>query len=134
MPRLFPLLFLCLFVPLLISCNKDDDEDVSPNLRLLTDGQWTGQAVYFGGQDQTDVFEQETGIDFTKYTSLFNRDGTYSDTYDTQEINGTWEYENDERVILFDKGDSDEYTVVISKLDDDELHYQQDGIEFRFRR
>ncbi|WP_266205356.1 hypothetical protein [Pontibacter kalidii] len=135
MPRLKLLYFLFAALSLvsLASCGDDDDDDVSPNVALLTQGEWTGSAVFVNGTDRTGEFEAQSGIDISLYTSLFERDGTYTDRYnDTVLVDGTWEYENAERVILFDKGTSDEYRVVISKLDEDELFYIQAGIEFRF--
>lgn len=117
----------------LSSC-KDDDDDVSPNVSLLTNGEWTGSAVFINGDDFTAEFEAEYGIDLTRYTSKFERGGTYIDKYaGTTMVEGTWEYENNERIILFDKG-ADEYRTVISKLDEDELFYMQGGAEFRFTR
>lgn len=116
-------------------CSKDDEEDVSPNVSLLTAGTWTGNAVYTNGDNITAEFEDQTQIDITKYTTTFKREGTYTDSYEGDVVaNGTWAYENNERVIVFDKGTADEYSVVISKLDEDELFYVQSGFEFRFRR
>ena len=128
--------YLCaLLLPLfLISCGKDDDEDVSPNVARLTAGEWRGAAIYFNGQNVTgDVLEVDK-FDITQVTSKFERDGTYRETYGTSEYAGEWEYQNDDRIIVFDAGTRDEYTVVISKLDDDELHYLQAGYELRFVR
>ncbi|SFF92450.1 hypothetical protein [Pontibacter chinhatensis] len=116
----------------LSSC-KDDDDDVSPNVSLLTNGEWTGSAVFINGDDLTAEFEAEYGIDLTRYTSKFERDGKYVDKYaGTTMVEGAWEFENGERIIIFDKGTSTEYTVVISKLDEDELFYMQGAAEFRF--
>lgn len=130
------LLFFCaLLLPVfLVSCGDDDDDDVSPNVSFLTAGEWTGNAIYQDGEDITDeVFE--LGFDVTKYNLKFNRDGTYQDRYPGQSFpGGTWVFENNERVIVFEKGTDDEYTVVVSKLDNDELIYLDSGFEFRFVR
>ncbi|PTX14491.1 hypothetical protein C8N40_111156 [Pontibacter mucosus] len=131
--KLFCLLFAALCVVTFTSC-KDDDDDVSPNVSLLTNGEWTGNAVFINGDDFTAEFEAEYGIELARYTSKFERDGSYIDKYaGTTMAEGTWEYENNERIILFDKG-ADEYRAVISKLDEDELFYMQGGAEFRFTR
>ncbi|AKD04514.1 hypothetical protein POKO110462_06970 [Pontibacter korlensis] len=124
---------VCLFT--FSACNDDDEDDVSPNVSLLTGERWTGSAVFINGEDRTEEFEQEYEIDITQYTSQFERDGTYTDRYNGNVlVDGTWEYGNNERIIIFDKGTQDEYTVVISKLDEDELFYLQGGLEFRFTR
>lgn len=117
------------------SCSDDDDNDVSPNVSLLTAGVWTGSAVYVNGQDQTSTIEDANGIEWNKFTTVFERDGTYVESYDSDSIDeGVWIYENDERVIRFNSGTSNEYTVVISKLDEDEFFYIQNGLELRFTR
>lgn len=132
--RLLYFLFAAVCLASFTSCD-DDDDDVSPNVALLTGGEWTGNAVYLNGEDETALFEERSGIDISNYTSVFERDGTYTDYYEGDElIDGTWEYENNERVIIFDRGTTDEYQVVISKLDEDELWYLQSGTEFRFVR
>jgi hypothetical protein len=133
--KLLYFLFAAMCVVSLSGCGDDDDDDVSPNMALLTRGEWTGSAIFYNGQDISSEFEANYGIDITRYTSHFERDGSYIDHYEGSVLaDGTWEYENDERVILFDKGTSDEYRVVISKLDERELHYIQGGAEFRFTR
>lgn len=130
--------FLCaLLLPVfLVSCGKDDDDDdVSPNVALLTAGEWNGDAVYFNGEDITDILIEEEDFDIRDYSSEFERDGTYTDSFEGQvSLEGDWEFENNERVIVFDKGTDEEYTVVVSKLDEDELNYVQNGYEFRFVR
>ncbi|WP_276495689.1 hypothetical protein [Pontibacter litorisediminis] len=132
--KLLNLIFAAMCMVAFTSC-KDDDDDVSPNVSLLTNGEWTGNAVYYLGQDVSAEYEEQTGMDILQYTSLFNRDGTYSDQYaGAPLVDGTWEYGNDERVIIFDEGTRNEYTVVISKLEENELWYLQGGIEYRFTR
>lgn len=133
--RLLYFLFAAICFVSFTGCSDDDDENISPNVALLTGGEWTGSAVYFDGQDQTDEFEELSGIEISSYSSVFERDGTYTDYYDGDVIaDGVWEYGNNERVIIFDRGTTNEYTVVISKLDEDELWYLQSGYEFRFVR
>ncbi|RIJ41928.1 hypothetical protein [Pontibacter oryzae] len=133
--RFLPLLLLCFFVITLTSCDKDEKDDVSPNMSLITAGTWTGSAIYIDGENITNEFEEETGLDFGRYTSKFERDGTYTDTYDGRVVvEGTWEYGNNERIVIFEKGTTNKYEVVISKLDEDEFFYQQSGIEYRFKR
>lgn len=118
----------------LVSCDKDKKDDVSPNVALLTAGEWRGSAVFLNGEDQTAAFE-ESNFYLSDYSAKFERDGSYAEYYDGNTlVDGIWEYENNERVIVFDKGTDNEYKVVISKLDDDELFYIQSGYEFRFVR
>lgn len=128
------LLLASLFMVALASCDKDDDDDVSPNVRLLTEGEWKVSAVYFNEEDITDEYNEQSNFDVTTYTSKFERDGTYIDKFDGQTHDGTWRFENNERIIIFDEGTADEYTVTVSKLDEDELFYLQNGVEFRFQR
>ncbi|MEJ8755786.1 lipocalin family protein [Pontibacter sp. H259] len=126
-----------LLVPLfLVSCGDDDDDNgISPNVSLLTAGEWRGDAIYSDGEDVTDLILEENGFDMTLYRSKFERDGTYQDSYPNETIpEGTWKFENNERIIVFEDGTDDEYYVVVSKLDEDELSYVQSGFEFRFVR
>ncbi|GHA65309.1 hypothetical protein [Pontibacter akesuensis] len=133
--NLLAILFLTLFSLTLSSCGKDDDDDVSPNVSLLTGGEWTGSAIYVDGEDLTDRIKEQQGFDWKAYTTTFDRDGSYVETYQGDVVvEGVWEYKNNERVILFDKDTQDEYEVVVSKLDEDEFWYIQDGAELRFRR
>lgn len=131
--KLLCLLFAALSVVTFTGC-KDDDDDVSPNVSLLTAGKWTGKAIFIGSDEVTEE-AAEQGFDIRKYTHEFRRDGTYTDNYTGgQPIEGEWVYENGERIIVFDKGKSSEYKVVISRLDDKEFHYIQDGLELQFVR
>ncbi|PRY15410.1 hypothetical protein CLV24_10231 [Pontibacter ummariensis] len=134
----FRLLYYCLALVCLVSftgCGDDDEDDVSPNVSLLTGGEWAGNAVFYNGEDISELYEQETGMDITSLDALFERDGTFVETYDgTTVAEGTWEFLNDERVLVFDPNNSDSYETVIYKLDEDELFYQQNGVEFRFVR
>ncbi|WP_162426999.1 hypothetical protein [Pontibacter pudoricolor] len=130
--------FLCLLVLpfLMASCGKDDDDDdVSPNISMLTAGVWTGDAIIIEGEDITDEILESDGFDWTLYTTEFEREGTYNESYvGDPQIDGIWEFQNNERIIVFDKGTDKEYYVVIAKLDDNEFFYVQDGVEFRFVR
>lgn len=120
----------------LVSCDKDDDGDnVSPNVALLTAGEWQGSAVYRNGEDNTSEFEELNHIDWNNHSAIFKRDGSYAQYYeDNALIEGMWAFENDEQVIVFDKGTDDEYSIIISKLDEDEFFYVQSGVEFRLVR
>jgi len=128
--------FLCalLFPLFLVSCGKDDDEDVSPNVALLTAGKWTGNAIYLDGDNVTNEVLEDFGFDITDDSFVFTRAGEYTESYGGQDLDGTWVYENNERVIVFDKGTNDEFTAVISKLDEDEFSYVAGSYEFRYRR
>lgn len=133
--NLLAIFFLTLCTLSLSSCGKDDDDDVSPNVSLLTGGEWKGSAIYVDGEDITDRIKEQQSFDWRAYTTTFNRDGSYEEAYQGDVVvEGMWEYKNSERVILFDKDTQDEYEVVISKLDEDEFWYIQDGAELRFRR
>lgn len=68
-------LFLTLCCAAFTSCGDDDDDDVSPNVSLLTNGEWTGSAIYYMGQNVTDDILAEDGFDFSKYTSNFEQIG-----------------------------------------------------------
>ncbi|MBC5774987.1 lipocalin family protein [Pontibacter sp. KCTC 32443] len=129
-------LLAILFPLFLVSCGDDDDDDVSPNIAQLTAGEWTGDAIIVDGEDITDeLLEEEEPFDFRQYTSQFERAGTYNESYQGRTVaEGDWEYQNNDRIIVFDEGTSREYYVVIAKLDDDELFYVQDGVEYRFVR
>ncbi|NDK55945.1 hypothetical protein [Pontibacter fetidus] len=130
--------FLCaiLFTFMLAGCGKDDDDDnATPNLKYLTDGDWTGDAIYLDGVDVTDEILDEQGFDITEYLLVFERDGSYLERYNGQiQAEGKWEFDNSERIIVYDRGTDDEYSIVISKLDQDEFSFVQSGYEFRFRR
>ncbi|MCJ8166632.1 hypothetical protein MKJ04_17435 [Pontibacter sp. E15-1] len=133
--RLFSLLFALLCLTAFVGCDKKDSDSVSPNVSLLTKGQWTGSAIYIEGEDKTAEIKEQASFDFTKYATSFDREGNYEDFYEGDSVmKGTWEYANDERVIEFDKATADTYTVVISKLDEDEFTYVQNGVEYRFKR
>lgn len=133
------LLLASLFIVSLSSCGKEEDDDISPvvssNLVLLTAGEWTGSTVFNNGEDQTTVFEESNQFNLSNYAAVFERDGSYTEFYENETIaDGVWEFRNDERVIVFNKGTEDEYSVVISKLDEDEFFYIQSGNEFRLAR
>jgi hypothetical protein len=130
--------FLCaiLFTFFLAGCGKDDDDDnATPNLKYLTDGDWTGDAIYENGEDVTDLILNEQGFDITQYLLEFERDGSYLERYNGQiQAEGEWEFDNGERIIVYDRGTDNEYSIVISKLDQDEFFFVQSGFEFRFTR
>ena len=133
--RHFTLLLASFFMLAFVSCSKDDDDDVSPNIAMLTAGEWKGSAIFSNGVDVTAEVEENSGIEWKKFTTIFNRDGTYIESYDGDTIDeGVWIYENNERVIKFNSGTSNEYKVVISNLDEDELAYIQGGLELMFTR
>ncbi|MBB6612020.1 hypothetical protein H7F15_13300 [Pontibacter sp. Tf4] len=133
-------LLCAVLLPLfLVSCGNDDDDDpadnVSPNVALLTAGVWTGDAIIIEGEDVTDEILEDQEFDFRLYTTEFERDGTYNESYDGDtQVDGKWEFQNDERIIVFEKGTATEYYVVVAKLDEDEFFYVQEGVEFRFVR
>ncbi|MFD2999425.1 hypothetical protein ACFS7Z_03550 [Pontibacter toksunensis] len=133
--RNFTLLLTSIFMLALAGCSKDDDDDVSPNIAMLTAGEWKGSAVFSNGVDITKEVEEKSGFVWQNFTTVFNRDGSYVESYDGDTIDeGVWVYENDERVIKFNSGTTNEYKVVISKLDEDELSYLQGGLELMFTR
>lgn len=131
----FPFLLTCLLFVVLTSCNKDEEEQISPNLVLLTGGTWQGAGVFVGSQDFTDEFENQSGFDFREYSTKFERDGTYTDFYQSTSVStGTWEFINNEQGIIVDKETDDELEVTISKLTETEFNYITSGAEFRMTR
>ena len=101
---------------------------------MLTAGEWTGDAVFLDGEDVTDQVNEDFGFDITQDRYTFERNGDYTESIAGNNLEGKWEYQNNERVIVFDEGTDDEFTVVISKLDEDEFFYdvlhRPDGAAF----
>ncbi|WP_026236342.1 hypothetical protein [Pontibacter roseus] len=120
--RLLSLLFALLLVTSLTGCGKDDDKGPS-NRDFLTAGTWTGNAIVVNGNDLTREFreDEEFPYDISQNTIKFDKAGTYLDSYGGRTDNGTWEFANGEKELLMDKGTTNEYTLIIDRLNDKEL-------------
>ncbi|GAB3203277.1 hypothetical protein ABID22_000933 [Pontibacter aydingkolensis] len=126
--RLLPLLLLLLTVAF-TSCDKDKDEDPAPtNTDFLTAGTWKGFGIYYAGQNLTNEFAED-GYDMTKYSLRFEKNGNFTETYDGSSSPGKWEFANNEKTILLNKGTSDEFPLTVNKLDAQELYIEY-TIEF----
>ncbi|MFD2245294.1 hypothetical protein [Pontibacter ruber] len=135
--RLITLLFLSFFVVTLASCD-DDDEDKDPSRTdLLTAGLWTGNSVYYQGQDVSQFLRDSAQFEIKDLTTRFDKNGEYRETLG-RTIVGTWEFANNEQDIIFDKGTNNELTVNVTRLTATEFYYEQDFqgtiLEFRFLR
>jgi hypothetical protein len=125
------LLFTALCLITLVSCDKDKDDNPTTKADLLTAGKWTGNKVYSGGQDITEMAKQ-FGFDVTKGTVQFRKDGTYSTTFEGDTEQGTWEFTQGESHIMLDN----DYEVKINKLDSKNffMYDHEDDMEIRYVR
>ncbi len=116
-------LFAALFMVTMVSCDDDDDDNVDPtasNTELLTAGVWTGNKVFFNGNDVTELAKDQ--IDVSTTTVKFETNGTYTGTIPGRtEASGTWEFTNDESQVIMDSGTDNELTVDINMLSATEL-------------
>ncbi|MFD2999424.1 hypothetical protein ACFS7Z_03545 [Pontibacter toksunensis] len=137
------LLLVTLLTFSLTGC-KDDKEEASPYTAFLTDGVWTGDAIYAGQfpvttlltlAGQTELAEA-LNIKTTKFE--FERDGTFTATKDGVTENGTWKFANDENQIIISgdnlvlTGGNNEATLDILKLDDSKFNLQIDVEEMGY--
>jgi hypothetical protein len=84
------LLFLILPLLFFVSCDKDDDDDVSERFRLLTSPVWILEELLVNGIEPTEGFL----ANFRGETD-FREDGTGS----FGELSGTWEFRQNETQI-----------------------------------
>lgn len=111
--HLITLLLVTLCTLSLTSCDDDDEENVSPNEALLTNGEWTGEGIYARpypflpltnlAEFLRTVGEDELAdeLDITTTTFDFEPDGTFSATRDGDTETGTWEFtDNEQRIII----------------------------------
>lgn len=139
--KLLTFLFALLLVTSMTSCDKDKDKEPT-NRDLLTSANWTGHSVWAYGNDISELFLDELGYDIKKNIVKFDKAGTYVDSYERRSLNGTWEFADNDKSIIFDKGTGDEYKASVLMLTDKELRMEQtleteDGdltLEFRFTR
>ena len=139
--QLLTFLFALLLVTSMTSCDKDKDKEPSQR-DLLTSSSWKGESVWAYGSDISGLFLDELGYDVKKNTVKFDKAGTYVDSYERRSLNGTWEFADNDKSIIFDKGTEDEYKASVLMLTDKELRMEQtleteDGdltLEFRFIR
>lgn len=137
------LLLVTLFTLSLTGC-KDKKENVSPKTAFLTDGVWTGDAIYAGQfpvtalltfAGQTELAEA-LNIKSTEFD--FNRDGTFTATKDGVKENGTWKFSEDEKQITISgdnlvlTGGSNEATLDILRLDDSKFNLKIDAEEMGY--
>ncbi|MBX0335301.1 hypothetical protein K3G39_18860 [Pontibacter sp. HSC-14F20] len=122
--KLLTFLFALLLVTSMTSCDKDKDKEPS-NRDLLTAEKWTGHSFWAFGNDISDLFLEQLNYDIKKNTVKFDKAGTYVDSYERTSISGTWEFANDDKSIIFDKGTEDEYTATVLLLTDKELRMDQ---------
>lgn len=138
------LLLVTLFTLSLTGCKDDKEDDASPNTAFLTDGVWTGDAIYAGQfpvttlltlAGQTELAEA-LNIKSTKFD--FNRDGTFTATKDGVTENGTWKFSEDEKQItitgdnLVLTGGSNEATLNILRLDASKFNLEIDVEEMGY--
>ncbi|PKV75860.1 hypothetical protein [Pontibacter ramchanderi] len=105
------------------SCDKDDDKEPSQR-DLLTSSAWKGEAIMANGRDISDIYYEEIGYDIKKNTVKYDKAGTYVDSYERMSLSGTWEFANNDKSIIFDKGTEDEYTAKVLKLTNSELQLE----------
>ncbi|PVY37381.1 hypothetical protein [Pontibacter virosus] len=122
--KLLSFLFALLLVTSMTSCDKDKDKEPS-NRDLLTAETWTGHSFWAYGNDISDMFLEQLGFDIKKNSVKFDKAGTYVDSYERSSLSGTWEFANDDKSIIFDKGTDDEYTASVLMLTDKELRLEQ---------
>ncbi len=104
----------------LIGCSKD--KEVEPTQTdLLAAGTWTGYGIYYTGQDVSKEFRDDLGYDITKYSVKFDKAKTFLETYDGTTRTGKWEFANNEKEIILDKGTNTELVLTVLKLDAKEL-------------
>lgn len=120
--------FLTLFVASLlmlslVSCDKDDDKDLSKK-DLLTGGEWTGDQIWMLGNNMTETLKNY-GVTASQTKIDFKKDGTYTIKYEGEtQQDGEWEFGSDETVFITNKGTSDETEYTINKLTSSELHME----------
>lgn len=125
------LLFTMLCLITLVSCGKDKDDEPSPHMAHLTAGTWTGNKIFSEGQDYT-LIAKQLGFDVTKMTVQFNKNGTYTSSFEGDTEEGTWKFTQEETHLMLD----DDYEVKINKLDANNffMYDHEDDIEIRYVR
>lgn len=122
--KLLTFLFALLLVTSMTSCDKDKDKEPSQR-DLLTSSTWKGESLWAFGRDISDLYNDEIGYDIKKNTVKYDKAGTYVDSYERLSLNGTWEFADNEKTIIFDKGTEDEYKASVLMLTDKELRMEQ---------
>lgn len=116
-------LFASLFMVSLTSCDKDEDEGLSKT-ELLTGGEWTGDQIWMLGKNVTEELKAYN-VSASKTKINFKKDGSYTTKYDGDVMEeGDWEFGSGEKVIITDKGTSDETEYKVNKLTSSELHLE----------
>lgn len=136
--RLFSFLISLMFVTLLTGCGKDDESYSPKNVDLLTAATWTGVSMFRDGVDVTQLLIDKENYDIKKQLWKYEKDGTYTSSYERKALLGTWEFLDNEQNILHDKNQKDELNVRIIKLTDSELNleytYRDKLYEERYKR
>lgn len=122
--KLLTFLFALLLVTSMTSCDKDKDKEPT-NKDILTSSIWKGESIWAYGSDISDFYYDEIGYDIKKNTVKYDKAGTYVDTYERLSWNGTWEFADNDKSIIFDKGTDEEYTASVLMLTDKELRMEQ---------
>ncbi|OKL41721.1 hypothetical protein [Pontibacter flavimaris] len=121
--NLFTLFFASLFMLTLVSCDKDDDKDLSKT-ELLTGGEWTGDQIWMLGNNMTETLKNY-GVTASQIQLDFKKDGSYTIKSEGEVMqDGAWEFSTGEKEITTDKGTSDENKYEINKLTSSELHLE----------
>ena len=114
-------LLLLLSAIVFSGCDKDKDDPEPTRTDLLAAGTWEGFGIYYAGQNLTQDFADE-GYDIRKYSLRFEKNGYYTEIYDGTSNAGRWEFSSNEQSIILNKGNPNEITVNVLKLDTQELY------------
>lgn len=110
--HLLALLLVTLCTLSLTSCKNDEDENVSPNMAMITDGAWTGEGIYvrpsFLPLTNISTLLRALGenelaqeLDITTTTFDFERNGTFRATRDGVTQTGNWRFtDNEQRIVI----------------------------------
>ncbi|WP_276495690.1 hypothetical protein [Pontibacter litorisediminis] len=124
--KLLTLFFASLSLLTLVSCDKDDDQDLSKT-EMLTGGEWTGNQVYSGGVNVTTQVEALLESDISSAKFNFAKDGSYTIKFDGNTISsGDWQFGSSEKTIVLDEGTEDENTYTVNKLTPSDLYLEGD--------
>jgi len=115
------LFYLFLFTILcnLSACGDKDENAAQPsNTALLTASSWQTSKVYTGN---TDITNNPAIADYIPQNCKFNTDNTFTITYSSGPLSGTWQFAADETIILTDPGTTNEQQFNIVELKENSL-------------
>lgn len=148
--RIFTTLFLMTFI-LLVSCNKDDEDNDDPQPAIVGTWNLTDVAFTFDGKSVRDFFEQyysEQGVDLTEEqldeieaafneelkgefddgnTFEFQANGTLVVNTPDEDSQGTWQMPNNNTLVINDGTDATEFTI--ESLTNSQLKISVEGEE-----